>query len=78
MPYVIAALNSNGDTGTTTIGTNLAGCMHTHRHRIILVDADPQGYARDWHALLANRATMIRQIANPYAFKRGVTKTHNP
>lgn len=51
MAAVIAILNSKGGTGKTTIATNVAGCLHRQHYRVVIVDADPQGSARDWHAL---------------------------
>ena len=49
MPHVIAVLNSKGGTGKTTLTTNLAGSLHKQGFRVLIVDSDPQGTARDWH-----------------------------
>ena len=41
---------SKGGCGKTTINTNLARALHDRGHSILIVDSDPQGSARDWHA----------------------------
>jgi chromosome partitioning protein len=45
---IIALLNEKGGTGKSTIATNLATALHRRGKRVVLVDADPQGTARDW------------------------------
>lgn len=54
MAHVIAILNSKGGCGKTTLATNLAKALELQGHAVMLVDADPQGSARDWKA--ANEA----------------------
>ena len=49
---VIAILNQKGGVGKTTlsihIATALAGDANGGRHKVLLIDADPQGSALDW------------------------------
>ena len=47
---VIAVLNEKGGTGKSTIAANLAALLHRRGRSVVLVDADPQGTARDWRA----------------------------
>lgn len=47
---IISAINEKGGTGKSTIATNLAVALHRQGKRVVLVDADPQGTARDWRA----------------------------
>jgi chromosome partitioning protein len=47
---IIALMNEKGGSGKSTIATNLATALHRRGRRVVLVDADPQGTARDWRA----------------------------
>jgi chromosome partitioning protein len=47
---IIAVLNPKGGSGKTTISTNLARGLQRQGFNVLLVDSDPQGSARDWHA----------------------------
>lgn len=47
---IIALLNEKGGTGKSTLATNLATALHRQGKRVVLIDADPQGTARDWRA----------------------------
>ena len=45
---IISLMNEKGGSGKSTIATNLAAALHREGKKVILVDADPQGTARDW------------------------------
>lgn len=47
---VISLINEKGGAGKTTISTNVARGLQLAGHSVMLVDADPQGSARDWYA----------------------------
>lgn len=49
MPIIVAMLNQKGGSGKTTIATNLAYALKLDNHKVLLVDADQQGSARDWN-----------------------------
>lgn len=49
MAQVIAVLNQKGGAGKTTIAINLAHALKLADAKVLLVDSDPQGSARDWN-----------------------------
>ena len=46
---IISILNEKGGVGKTTLATNLARAFTLRDKKVLLVDSDPQGSARDWH-----------------------------
>lgn len=58
---ILSILNPKGGCGKTTLSTNLARALHDKDHSVMIVDSDPQGSARDWHA--TNEANPIPLVA---------------
>lgn len=59
---IVAFLNQKGGVGKTTLALHLAGELTRRGHRVLLVDADPQGSALDW-AEQRNREGLPRLFA---------------
>lgn len=53
----ICVLNQKGGVGKTTLSINLARALQQADYNVVLVDADPQGSARDWND--ANNGELI-------------------
>ncbi len=47
---IVSFLNQKGGVGKTTLAINVSAVLSRHTHRVLLVDADPQGSALDWAA----------------------------
>lgn len=47
---IIAVCNQKGGSGKTTLSMQLAGALARRRHKVLVVDADPQGTATRWAA----------------------------
>jgi chromosome partitioning protein len=57
---ILAVLNQKGGVGKTTLSTNIARALQADNQKVLLVDADPQGSARDWHA--ASNGSLLNVI----------------
>jgi chromosome partitioning protein len=60
---IIAIVNEKGGTGKSTAATNMATALHRRGKRVVLVDADPQGTARDWRAASPEDADLPPVVA---------------
>jgi chromosome partitioning protein len=62
---VIAVLNQKGGSGKTTIATHLARALQLGGAKVLLVDSDPQGSARDWAAVCEDNPLSVVGIDRP-------------
>lgn len=69
--HVVAVLNPKGGCGKTTVSTNLARALQVLGKQVLLVDTDPQGSARDWHAAHENNPVPLVALDRPQSL-RGV------
>lgn len=60
---IMAIMNEKGGSGKTTVALNLATALHRAGRRVVLVDADPQGTARDWRAASPDDADLPDVVA---------------
>lgn len=62
---VIAVLNQKGGSGKTTIATHVARSLQQDGAKVLLVDSDPQGSARDWAAVREDQPLAVVGIDRP-------------
>ncbi len=62
---IIAVLNQKGGSGKTTISTHLARAFQLEGKRVLLIDSDPQGSARDWAAMREDQPVSTVGIDRP-------------
>lgn len=59
-PKIISILQEKGGAGKTTLATNIARGFFLQGIKVLLIDSDPQGSARDWNS--ANEGTLLPVI----------------
>jgi len=62
---ILAITNQKGGTGKSTLATNLAVCVARTGAAVLLVDADPQHSALDWHADRPDAVPLIPVVGLP-------------
>lgn len=62
---IVAVLNQKGGSGKTTIATHLARALQLNDKRVLLIDSDPQGSARDWAAMREDQPVSTVGIDRP-------------
>ena len=62
---IIAILNPKGGCGKTTLTINLASALSRKDQSVLIVDSDPQGSARDWHAVLEENPLPLVALDRP-------------
>jgi chromosome partitioning protein len=56
---VISILNQKGGCGKTTIAVNLSKGIAVRRHKVMLIDADPQGSILNWKGVAGEHSFQI-------------------
>ena len=74
---IISVLNPKGGSGKTTISTNLARSLHDRGHSVLIVDSDPQGSARDWHAAYEDNPIELVALDRPNNVKTLLSMASN-
>ena len=62
---IISIVNQKGGVGKTTTAINLAASLKRENNRVVLIDADPQGSATQWHAVEGNNAFELLHYPEP-------------
>jgi len=65
----IGLVQQKGGVGKTTIATNVARTLQLRGYEVLLVDADPQGTARDWAAKEGIEAPVTVGVDRPVIHK---------
>lgn len=66
----LAILNPKGGCGKTTLATHLARAWIDAGRSVTLVDSDPQGSARDWHAIQEDNPVPMIALDRPSLLAR--------
>ena len=66
---IVSVLNPKGGSGKTTLSVNLARAFRELGRSVLLVDTDPQGSARDWHAAHPENPIDLVALDRPAALR---------
>jgi chromosome partitioning protein len=75
---IVAVLNQKGGAGKTTLATNLARALQVDNENVLLVDADPQGSARDWAAAHDDQPVPVVGLDRAKLLKNDIKKISSP
>ena len=64
---IISLLNQKGGVGKTTLAVHIATALAQRGHRVLMIDADPQGSALDWGASRGDDDPLFPIIGLPKA-----------
>ena len=67
---VIAVVSAKGGTGKSTITLNLGGALSSAEHRVLVVDADPQGSIAQWARKSRQKEPAILVEPSPVIHKK--------
>ena len=62
---IISFVNQKGGVGKTTSAINIAASLKRRNHKLVFIDADPQGSASHWQAVENNNAFEILHHPEP-------------
>lgn len=77
MAKIIAITNQKGGVGKTTTSVNLSACVASEGHRVLVVDADPQGNTSSGLGVRvkSNTATVYEVMAGEAELKDALVRT---
>ena len=80
MAKIIAITNRKGGVGKTTTSVNLAACVASEGHRVLVVDADPQGNTSSGLGVRVKdrTKTVYEVMAGEVALADALAKTREP
>jgi chromosome partitioning protein len=68
----ISLINQKGGVGKTTTAINIASALSLRNHKVLMVDADPQGSVLQWQSTGANREFDVIQLSMPELSTKGL------
>jgi len=75
---IVSVLNQKGGAGKTTIATNIARALQIGGSKVLLVDADPQGSARDWAVANEEQPVPVIALDRPQLLKNDIKMISEP
>jgi len=65
LKMIISLINQKGGVGKTTTAINIASALSSRNHKVLMIDADPQGSVLQWQSTGANREFDVVQLSMP-------------